>query len=129
MHGELFKSRFDEPGAAPFDDDRLYLRLEDVPRSPRGALLRPHICWFGETPFEMDRIAQALDACTLFVCIGSSGAVYPAAGFVAHVRARLRGRPRTVYVGLERPDNAEAFDDVRLGPAGALVPTLFQIVN
>jgi NAD-dependent deacetylase len=70
----------------------------------------------------MDRIADALDRCTLFVTVGSSGAVYPAAGFVASVR----GRARTVYVGPERPDNADAFDECRLGKAGEVLPALFD---
>jgi NAD-dependent deacetylase len=79
-------------------------------------------------PFELDRIAGALDACDVFVTIGSSGAVYPAAGFVSAVRARARreGVPvRTVYVGPEAPDNAGIFDECRLGKAGEAVPPLF----
>jgi len=51
-----------------------------------GGRLRPHVVWFGEVPFGMDRIYQALNACDLFVTVGSSGAVYPAAGFVSHLR-------------------------------------------
>ena len=70
----------------------------------------------------MDRIATALDASDVFVTIGSSGAVYPAAGFVA--QARQRGA-RTVYIGPEAPENAELFDECRLGSATAVVPGLF----
>jgi NAD-dependent deacetylase len=86
--------------------------------------------WFGEVPFELDRIGRELDTCDVFVTIGSSGAVYPAAGFVAAVRARSRGRPaagrvRTIYVGPEEPDNAAMFDECRLGRAGEAVPRLF----
>jgi NAD-dependent deacetylase len=58
----------------------------------------------------------------MFVTVGSSGAVYPAAGFVASVA----GRARTVYVGPERPDNAGVFDECRLGKAGEVLPTLFE---
>ena len=58
----------------------------------------------------------------VFITIGSSGAVYPAAGFVA----AARGRAHTVYVGPERPDNASAFDELRLGKAGDVVPSLFD---
>ena len=125
MHGELFKSRCEACARAPFEDRSAHA---SVPRCECGARLRPHIVWFGEVPFEMDRIAAALEACDLFVTIGSSGAVYPAAGFVSAVRARARrgGRPaRTVYVGPEEPDNAAMFDECRLGKAGDVVPRLF----
>jgi NAD-dependent deacetylase len=74
----------------------------------------------------MDRIAAELARADVFVTIGSSGAVYPAAGFVQAVRAR--GGVRTVYVGPERPDNGFAFDACRLGKAGDLVPALFDVV-
>jgi NAD-dependent deacetylase len=73
----------------------------------------------------MDVIADALDQCSLFVTVGSSGAVYPAAGFVAAVKHRAR----TVYVGPERPDNADAFDECRLGKAGGVLPSLFDVVH
>ncbi len=70
----------------------------------------------------MDEIAGALQAADVFVTIGSSGAVYPAAGFV-QVAGR---RARTVYVGPEKPENARAFHDIRLGTATAVVPSLFE---
>jgi NAD-dependent deacetylase len=125
MHGELFRSRCETCDRSPFDDRNGY---ETVARCECGARIRPHIVWFGEVPFSMDRIAAELDACDFFVTIGSSGAVYPAAGFVSAVRARSRrgGRPAvTVYVGPEEPDNAEMFDECRLGKAGDAVPSLF----
>jgi NAD-dependent deacetylase len=93
-------------------------------------VLRPHIVWFGEIPIDLDRIGAELDACDVFVTIGSSGAVYPAAGFVSAVRARkLRGGrvPVAVYVGPEAPDNASSFDECRIGKAGETVPTLFDV--
>jgi NAD-dependent deacetylase len=77
--------------------------------------------WFGEVPFAMDAITRALGACDVFVCIGSSGAVYPAAGFVAAVK----GRARTVYVGPEEPDNVRDFSECHLGKAGETVGGLF----
>jgi NAD-dependent deacetylase len=119
MHGELFRSRCEKCSRAPFEDRVAH---ETIPRCPCGARIRPHIVWFGEVPFGMEAIAEALDRCTLFVTVGSSGAVYPAAGFVAAVR----GRARAVYVGPERPDNADAFDECRLGKAGDILPTLFD---
>lgn len=125
MHGELFRSRCEMCERPSFADRSTG---EAVARCDCGARIRPHIVWFGEVPFAMDRIAAELDACDLFVTIGSSGAVYPAAGFVSAVRARARsgGRhARTVYVGPEEPDNAEMFDECRLGKAGEAVPGLF----
>jgi NAD-dependent deacetylase len=125
MHGELFKSRC-ERCARPAFDDREPHRV--VPSCACGARVRPHIVWFGEVPFALDRIARELDTCDVFVTIGSSGAVYPAAGFVSAVRARARRdglRVASVYVGPERPDNADAFDECRLGKASEAVPALF----
>jgi NAD-dependent deacetylase len=123
MHGELFKSRCERDHAPPFDDEAEYLGLAAIRRCPCGGRIRPHICWFGELPFEMDRIASALDRCNVFVTVGSSGAVYPAAGFVA--QARQQGA-RTVYVGPEAPENAAMFDECRLGAATRVVPALFR---
>ncbi len=129
MHGELRRSRFDAPGSAPFTDDALYFSLDDVPRDAQGRLLRPHICWFGEVPFEMDRILAALGACSWFLTVGTSGSVYPAAGFVEVIRQRQAAGQavRSVYVGLEVPDNASAFAEVHLGPAGTLLPQLLSL--
>jgi NAD-dependent deacetylase len=125
MHGELMKSRCESCSRPPFHDEVAH---PAVPRCDCGARVRPHIVWFGEVPFEMDRIARELDACDVFVTVGSSGAVYPAAGFVSAVRARSRrgARVKTVYVGPEEPDNASMFDECRLGRAGDVVPTLFE---
>lgn len=126
MHGELMKSRCEACSRPPFDDAVAH---PIVPRCDCGARVRPHIVWFGEVPFELEWIAQELDACDVFVTIGSSGAVYPAAGFVSAVRSRTRrGRKaaRTVYVGPEEPDNASMFDECRLGRAGDVVPVLFD---
>ena len=124
MHGELLKSRCEHDHAPPFDDHATYLDKEPLPRCACGGRIRPHICWFGEVPFEMARIADALHACDLFVTIGSSGAVYPAAGFALTAR---RAGAKTVYVGVEDPENASAFDECRLGKAGDAVPQLFRI--
>ena len=118
MHGELMKSRCEACDRPPFEDRTA---RERIPRCDCGARIRPHIVWFGEVPLGLDAIGDALGACDVFVTIGSSGAVYPAAGFVAAVR----GRARTVYVGPEAPDNARAFDELRLGKAGDVVPRLF----
>jgi NAD-dependent deacetylase len=123
MHGELFRSRCEACRAPDFADERTYDGAAAIPRCACGGRIRPHIVWFGEVPLYLDAIAEALDACDVFVTIGSSGVVYPAAGFVRHVRSR-RG-VRAIYVGPEEPENASAFDECRLGKAGDVVPGLF----
>lgn len=130
MHGKLFKSRCENPrcARAPFEDHATYDAA--IPRCTCGKRIRPHICWFGEMPFEMDHIARELDEADIFVTIGSSGAVYPAAGFVRQVRQRILDgeRAKTIYVGPEEPDNADEFDECRLGKAGDVVPRLFKVL-
>ena len=81
--------------------------------------LRPDVVWFGEMPYQMDRIYQALADCDLFVSIGTSGAVYPAAGFVREARAN---GARTLELNLEPSQGSRWFDETRLGPASELVP-------
>ena len=81
--------------------------------------LRPDVVWFGEMPYEMDRIYDALRRADLFVSIGTSGAVYPAAGFVRD--ARELG-VRTLELNLESSQGSAWFDESRLGPATGLVP-------
>jgi NAD-dependent deacetylase len=124
MHGELLKSRCESCDVPAFADEASYDGLAAIPRCACGSRIRPHIVWFGEVPFDLDRIGGALARATVFVTIGSSGAVYPAASFVN--AARHYGA-RTVYVGPEAPDNASAFDECRVGKAGEAVPPLFAI--
>ena len=121
MHGELLKSRCESCDRPPFADEGVYENASDIPRCACGARIRPHIVWFGEVPLSLELIAFELSRCDVFVTIGSSGAVYPAAGFVAAAT-----RARRVYVGPERPDNARAFDEIRLGKATEVVPHLFS---
>ena len=87
--------------------------------------MRPDIVWFGEMPYEMDRIFAALARADLFVSIGTSGAVYPAAGFVQQART---GRARTLELNLERSQGSQWFDETRLGPASELVPAWVEEV-
>jgi NAD-dependent deacetylase len=121
MHGQLFKSRCDTCSRPPFEDTNLYDPPAEIPRCECGGRVRPHICRFGEVPFELDRIYAALDACTLFVAVGTSGVVEPAASFVAQVS----GGARTAYVGPEEPANASSFTKCYLGKAGEVLPNLF----
>jgi NAD-dependent deacetylase len=77
------------------------------------------VVWFGELPMCMDQINQALDEADLFVAIGTSGSVYPAAGFVAEARALGIA---TCEINVTRSDNAHAFDRRLYGPATQVVP-------
>ena len=120
MHGELSKSRCDRCSRPPFHDTNTYEPPAKLPRCECGGGIRPHICWFGEVPFEMDRVLDALDACSVFMAVGTSGVVEPAASFVA----RVRGRARTIYVGPEEPANASSFAECHLGKAGEVLPAL-----
>jgi NAD-dependent deacetylase len=104
-------------------DDRVewYGDLGHLPPCPScdATALRPDVVWFGEMPYELDRIFDALDEADLFVSIGTSGAVYPAAGFVQHAAAR---GAHTLELNLEPSAGTHLFDEARHGPASALVP-------
>ena len=122
IHGELFKSRCDSCSRPPFDDSRLYEQPAAIPRCHEcGGQIRPHICWFGETPFHLDEIFSALDNATIFLAIGTSGTVEPAASFAAHASRHAR----TYYVGPEPPANLRVFHHCFLGKAGEILPDLF----
>src|ERR1700747_874956 len=89
----------------------------------RSGGIRPHICWFGEVPFELDRIFRALDECTVFMAVGPSGVGEPVARFVANGVAHRT----TIHVGEEQPANASAFTECHLGKAGEVLPRLFDV--
>jgi len=118
MHGELLKARCELCGrvSAWFHD----LTIADrCPRCGRAGRLRPDVVWFGELPLLLEAIDGALRRADLFVAIGTSGAVYPAAGFVLEARA---SGVETCEINLESADNAELFDDAIYGPASETVP-------
>ncbi|MDN5745816.1 MAG: NAD-dependent deacylase [Nocardioidaceae bacterium] len=81
--------------------------------------LRANVVWFGEVPYQMERIADALSEATHFVSVGTSGAVYPAAGFVQHAR---RHGARTLELNLEPSEGSYFFHEARQGRASELVP-------
>ncbi|GAA4818660.1 NAD-dependent deacylase [Nocardioides caeni] len=117
MHGELRKALCRACGvASPWD-----AALEAEPDCPGCGVadLRPDVVWFGEVPYEMDRITDALTDASLFVSIGTSGAVYPAAGFVQHAR---RHGAKTLELNLEPSEGSVFFHEARQGKAGELVP-------
>jgi NAD-dependent deacetylase len=118
MHGELKRGwclgcgeRF--PWDGPMGEDA------DCPACRRRGAVRPDIVWFGEMPYEMERIETALRGCDLFVSIGTSGAVYPAAGFVQ--TARYCGA-QTLELNLDPSQGSIFFHETRIGRAGELVP-------
>jgi NAD-dependent deacetylase len=118
MHGELLKARCGRCEAVyPWLDDLSVLHV--CPDCGRAGTMRPHVVWFGEMPRRMDLIDRALREADLFVAIGASGSVYRAAGYVAEARAY---GSRTCEVNLEAADNADLFDEQRLGPASETVP-------
>ena len=120
MHGELMRAwctACGERSASP-------ATLIDGPACGCGATaLRPDIVWFGEMPYGMEQIEAALMECDLFVSIGTSGAVYPAAGFVQ--TARYRGA-HCVELNLDPSQGSIFFDESRMGPASELVPTFVE---
>lgn len=125
MHGELAKSRCEsECGRPPVEDHAVYRNLDEVQRCACGARLRPHIVFFGEMPLEMNRIEREIAQATVMIVIGTSGSVYPAANFVNWAR---QAGARTVYIGPERPLNADAFTQIVLGKAGEVLPGLFEV--
>ena len=91
----------------------------ECPGCGTTGMVRPDIVWFGEIPYQMERIDEALQRCDLFVSIGTSGAVYPAAGFVQ--TARYCGA-RTLEMNLEPSLGSFLFDESRTGRASELVP-------
>lgn len=117
MHGELLKAHCTRTGEVRDWPGDLAVH-EPSPHHPLGRL-RPHIVWFGELPLHMDRIEAALAACDLFVSIGTSGAVWPAAGFVE--QARFAGA-RTVELNIEPTMGRRRFDEGLYGPATEVVP-------
>ena len=119
MHGELLKARCTSCAAlCPWRGD--LAAAHRCPACAGAGLLRPHVVWFGEMPLELDAIYEALAACDLFIAIGTSGQVYPAAGFVEEVRRH--GRAHTVELNLEPGARNSRFAEHRQGPASELVP-------
>lgn len=123
MHGELKSALCSACGMR----SRWEAPLIDRPPCPvcQARHLRPDVVWFGEMPYRMETIYAALETCDLFVSIGTSGAVYPAAGFVAEARAN---GARTLELNLEPSEGSRLFHESRLGPASALVPAWVEEV-
>lgn len=117
MHGELLRALCANCGAQTSVTADL---IERPPCPVCGErMLRPDVVWFGEMPYELDAIDEALLACDVFTAIGTSGAVYPAAGFV--MTAAGWGA-HTVELNLAASEITPLFDEVRHGPASLEVP-------
>jgi NAD-dependent deacetylase len=118
MHGELLKSRCSR-------SNKLWPCVEDISTDSICACcnmpgtLRPHVVWFGEMPLAMDIIYRELEMCDLFLSVGTSGNVYPAAGFFQVAR---QAGATTVELNLEASANAADFDYHAYGPATKILP-------
>lgn len=117
MHGELLRARCE----ACERRHHWTTDLVDSPPCPACGepALRPDVVWFGEVPYALERIDRAVTGCDLFVSIGTSGSVYPAAGYVALAAS---SGAHTLELNLEPSEGSRFFDEVRTGPAGHLVP-------
>ena len=118
MHGELLKARCAICGTNHRWTGDLSVETR-CPDCKADRFMRPHVVWFGEMPMFMDEIAAAIANADLFVSIGTSGSVYPAAGFVGE--ARCLGVP-CIELNLEPSQNADVFTDARYGRASEIVP-------
>lgn len=118
MHGEIQKALCSDCGTRHrFDGD---IDLDSVCRAcARPGVLRPDVVWFGEMPYHMDVIFEALAKADLFISIGTSGTVYPAAGFVAEAR---RAGAHAVELNLEPSEGASLFHQAIHGKATEIVP-------
>ena len=116
LHGELLKVRSTRNESYVLDW-RGDLQLGDF--DTNGNQLRPHIVWFGEMPFQMETIYGALIDCDLFISIGTSGNVYPAAGFV---QVANETGAHTIELNLDPSQTSDRFAESKLGKASVLVP-------
>ncbi|MFL5332804.1 MAG: NAD-dependent deacylase [Geminicoccaceae bacterium] len=120
IHGELMRALCRACGvSARWEGD---LGVDSVcPSCAAAGQLRPDIVWFGEMPYRLDEVYGALERCGTFVAIGTSGVVYPAAGFVAAARGA-----RTIEINFEPSAVSSAFAERRHGPAAKIVPSLVR---
>ena len=122
MHGELLRAicNLCEARTAWTEDIK---KETPCPTCNKKGGMRPDVVWFGEIPYKLDEIAQALTQCDLFISIGTSGNVYPAAGFVT--AAREVGA-HTVELNLEPSEGASLFDEKIHGTATKVVPEFVE---
>lgn len=118
MHGELLRARCLACERALFWDGDLGPE-STCRRCRETGELRPDIVWFGEMPYHLDEIYHALEQAQQFIAIGTSGKVYPAAGFVS---AAAHAGAHTIEFNLQISDVSDGFDEQRTGPASVEVP-------
>jgi NAD-dependent deacetylase len=133
MHGNLFETSCTGCRREPFPDDLEYPgdppRCEECAAHGRTGLLRPAVVWFGELldPMRLHRVSSFIDESRgsrlVFLAAGTSGLVYPAAGMVLQARA---AGAEAWLVNVEPPDNVRAFHHFAQGPAGKVLPSLFD---
>ena len=115
MHGELLKVRNEQTG-------QIIDCLEDIDYQ-QNKFIRPHIVWFGEIPLQMDKIYDALSQADYFISIGTSGNVYPAAGFV---KVANQSGAKTIELNLEPSLRESLFQTKIYGPASQVVPKFIE---
>ena len=118
MHGEVLKKRCKQTNTV-FDCSHDINVSDLCDCCGQAGNLRPHIVWFGEMPLYMDEISSALSNCDLFISIGTSGNVYPAAGFVQMAN---NSGAKTLEINLEESSVANDFDEAIYGKAGEVLP-------
>jgi len=118
MHGELL-SQWCRACDTKFKSAEAFTLESHCPKCEAKGKVRPDIVWFGEMPYFMDTIEAHILNCDLFVSIGTSGAVYPAAGYVQMARGLNK---QTLEINLEQSEGSYFFHETRLGKAGELVP-------
>jgi len=123
MHGELLKIRCNHCNALLQWEENLFVETK-CPDCQKAGGLRPHVVWFGETPLQMNDIMEALEECNLFMSIGTSGNVYPAAGFVQAVQQT--GSCHTLELNLEPSNGVTQFAQAIYGPASEVVPAYVE---
>ncbi|MBT1155445.1 NAD-dependent deacylase [Aminobacter anthyllidis] len=122
MHGELTKALCAHCGARrPWHS--AMSRTSRCPSCQEIGQLRPDVVWFGEMPYLMEEIDEALAHCDLFVSIGTSGNVYPAAGFVEQAR---HAGARTIELNLEPSEGYDLFEQAIHGRATEIVPEFVE---
>ena len=122
MHGELFRALCGACGTSCASHEDLSLGTVCRACGQSGAM-RPDVVWFGEMPYHMERIAELLAAADLFISIGTSGNVYPAAGFVAEARG---AGAHTVELNLEPSEGCSLFAEAVYGRATEIVPAYVE---
>lgn len=122
MHGELLSAKCCRTGERAVGLHTLNAQSRCLCCQPSSSM-RPDIVWFGEMPYHMPTIEEHLYSCDIFVSIGTSGSVYPAAGFVA---AASQFGAYTIELNLEPSEGASQFDEQHSGAASALVPRFVE---